>query len=64
VQDELEEMGEKTKRLMETTDKVQLRGRKDLEGWVAGPVKGGEFKCQWQELADGAYIEDGRRREK
>lgn len=49
---------------METTDKVQLRGRKDLEGWVAGPVKGGEFKCQWQELADGAYIEDGRRREK
>ena len=29
---------------METTDKVQLRGGKDLEGWVAGPIKGGEFK--------------------
>lgn len=42
MQDELEEMGEKL-RLMETTDKVQVRGRKDLEGWVAGPIKGKEF---------------------
>lgn len=28
-----------TKRLMETTDKVQVRGRKDLEGWAVGPIK-------------------------
>ena len=49
---------------METPDKVQVRGRKDVEGWVVGPTKGREFKYQWQELAGGEYIGDGRGREK